>query len=350
MQANRFDIIRTAALIAAGAALCALSAGASAAESSVLPRRAVLDLPEYIGVLDYMGQRTRTDLRPGHSYSYRAAGLALDIDVLDYSPARLPDGTASPLVERGLDRMERPLLAQGARLVRSGTVGLGGPAGRPIRALEAVFVRRDAALRGTSYLWITARGGRLYEMRFSVRKGFEEDGAVSRSESLAALGRAIAYPRVRALVPLSDRIDVAIQWDPATPPAERQLWAAYLYTRAAYVAAQSAERTLALGEHTASFDEEVRGRLMAVSLYRQMRRANPAFHSAYFAVLSRVEAAGFLREYVWRYLKASSWPRPDGMRLAAFDAWRAAHLRGHVARTYGRIDIVPLDRGTVAAR
>jgi hypothetical protein len=153
--------------------------------------------------------------------------------------------------------------------------------------------------------------------------------------------------------PAAQRVYVAIQWNPAPPRAEHRLWAAYLYTRAAFVAAQSGRIELPLGEHTASFEEEVRGRLIAVYLYRQMRRAQPAFRSAYFAALSRVQAAGYLREYAWRYLRAASWRRPDGLRLAAFDEWRAVHLRHHVPQTYGRIDIVPLAPGPgaqVAAR
>jgi hypothetical protein len=360
-RANRFDNIRSGALCAASAVvLASWSAARTAAvaapareatASAVVARAAVLDLPEYIGVLDYMGERTRQDRRPGHSYSYRGAGLALDIDVFDYDPPMLLDGTGSPLVGRELARMEHAWLERGAKLVRTDTVTLGASgAAPPITAREAVFARRAAGFRGTSYLWITARGGRLYEMRFDVRAGFESDGQVSRSESLAALGRAIAHPTVPPSPPAADQIDVAIQWDPATPPAERRIWATYLYTRAALVAAESGQVSLALGEHTASFDEELRGRLMAVLQYRRMLREHPALHSAYFADLSRVQAAGYLREYVWRYLRAPSWPRPDGLKLEAFDAWRAVHLRGHVPQTHGRIDIVPLDRGAVAAQ
>ncbi|MGH8151007.1 MAG: hypothetical protein ACRETB_13675 [Steroidobacteraceae bacterium] len=369
-----------ALLCAAFTLAAAASAGAAPAEALAAPairhasaiRHAaagemVLALPEYIGVLDYMGERTRADRRPGRSYSYRAAGLALDINVYGYDRTRLPDGIASPLVAQELVRVERPLLAAGARLVRTGTVVLEAPgsdaarsgliaipptaarpiaprpiAPQPITVREAVLARRGAAFTGTSYVWITARRGRLYEMRFDVRAGFEDDGEVSRSESLAALGQAIAHPSPTPSVPPANQVDVAVQWDPATPPAERQLWAAYIYTRAALVAAESGQRALAVGEHIASFDEELRGRLIAVNLYRELQRANPALHSAYFADLARVDAAGYLREYVWRYLRAPSWTRPEGLRLAAFDAWRAVHLLHHTAETYGRIDIVPL--------
>ncbi len=284
-----------------------------------------------------MGERSRADSRPGSTYSYRAAGLALDVDVYDYGPARLPDGVASALLLEEFARMRQSLKSGGARLIHDGTVALGNEIAIPAR--EAVLARRGADFTGTSYLWIAARGGRLYEMRFDVRAGFEDDGHVSRSEALAALGDAMAHPSATPGVAVEPPVDVAILWDPATPPSERPLWTIYLYTRAALVAAESDDMRLPLGDHTASFAEEVRARLIAVHLFQQMRRRDPAFQSAYFADLDRVETGGFLREYVWRYLRDPSWTQPDGLKLAAFDAWRAAHLRHHAPVTHGRIAV-----------
>lgn len=344
---KRWAAARLAALVAAfGLAgvvglvgVFGLAAPALAARS-VVPLRSALALPQYIGVLDYMGERSRADSRPGGSYSYRAAGLALDIDVYDYAAARLPDGIASKLLEREFVRMQRSLPAGSAQLIRAGTIALGGAASTPaIPAREAVFARRGASFDGTSYLWIAARGGRLYEMRFDVSAGFEDDGRVSRSEALAALGQAIARPSEVPSAASVPPVDVSILWDPATPPSERPLWTAYLYTRAALVAAESEDVAFPSGDHAASFNEEFRGRLIAVNLYRQLRRRDPAFKSDYFADLDRVEASGFLREYIWQYLRKPAWTEPGGLRLAAFDAWRAAHLRNHVAETYGRIAV-----------
>ncbi len=333
-----------AALLAAAAVAFGPSARAtdsrSAEPPNAVPRPAGLALPPSIGVLDYMGERSRADSRPGESYSYRAAGLGLDIDVYDLDSARLPDGIASALLGREYARMQQPLRGGGARLIRDGTVSLGAGGSRPgIPAREAVFARRGAPDRGTSYLWIAARGGRLYEMRFEVRAGFEDDGAVSRSEALAALGEAIARSAAAPSAGSAPQIGVEMLWDPRTPPRERPLWTAYLYTRAALVAAQSEDVPFAPGEHAASFEEELRARLIAVNLFRQLRRRDRSLESAYFADLDRVEAAGFLREYLWRYLRNPSWSEPDGLKLAEFDAWRTTHLRQHRPVTHGRIAV-----------
>jgi hypothetical protein len=142
---------------------------------------------------------------------------------------------------------------------------------------------------------------------------------------------------VAANEPVS-RLNVVISWDPTTPPSERKLWAIYLYTRAAATAVETEHESFPPGEHPASFNEEVRARLLAVHLYRQLRSSDTALSSVYFADLDRVEAAGFLSEYVWRYLRSASWTRPpDGLALVSFDAWRATHLRHHVPVTHGRI-------------
>ena len=171
-------------------------------------------------------------------------------------------------------------------------------------------------------------------MRLNVAPGFEDDGRVARSEVLAALGDALA--RAPDAGPTErPRLNVAIMWDPATPEAERELWSIYLYTRAAQAASEGDQETPVPGERQASFDEEVRARRMTVNAFRGLA---PPHLSTYFADLDRVEASGFLREYVWRYLRAQSWTvQPPDLRLTEFDAWRALHLRGHVAVTHGRI-------------
>ncbi len=161
--------------------------------------------------------------------------------------------------------------------------------------------------------------------------------------SAAVLGATVLSSASRGTAPSEapapDRY-VAILWDPATPPGERKLWTAYLYTRAAQLASESGVEPLRLGVHAPTFAGEVRARRVALGLFRQLERDDPDFGSRYFDDLDQVEAAGFLREYVWRYLRQPSWGAPPpGLRLAEFDAWRAVHLRYHVPVTHGRIAV-----------
>jgi hypothetical protein len=160
-----------------------------------------------------------------------------------------------------------------------------------------------------------------------------------------ALRQAIApQPRtapvqLAASAPAAQRY-VAILFDPATPAGERKLWRIYLYTRAALAASESDAGPLPLGIRAPSFEGEVRARRVAVGLFRQLEREDPDFGSRYFDDLDRVEASGFMREYVWRYLRQPSWSTPPaGLKLARFDAWRAVHLKFHVPVTYGSIAV-----------
>jgi len=131
---------------------------------------------------------------------------------------------------------------------------------------------------------------------------------------------------------------VEIVWDPATPKPEGRIWMTYLFTRAAFAARERAEGDARPGEHDPSFEEEVRARAMALNAFREMRKQDPALVSSYFSDMDRIEKAGFLREYVWRYLRRDSWDQvPIGLDLSGFDEWRETELASHVVVTHGGI-------------
>jgi len=333
-------LLRAALALALATIAMAVLAGrahAAAADAAALAAAPSLKLPEFIGVLDYLGERTRTDQRAGAAYAYRATGLSLDVDVYEQSAGGAQVAGEYESAKRAL--AATPRLA-GARLTQEASAPLGTAGG--LAAREAVFDVRNPRFDGTSYLWVAAVGEHLLKMRLDVERGFEDDGHVSRSEVLAALGDALSHPVApneveRELARANARLNVAILWDPRTPEDERELWTVYLFTRAAQAAKESEDRALPVGEREASFEEEVRARRMAVNMFRKLAVQEPPLHSRYFADLDRVDTAGFLREYVWRYLHKAAWSEPQDLKLAAFDAWRAKHLPHHQAVTHGRI-------------
>jgi hypothetical protein len=318
----------------------------SAAPTPVAESAALgLQLPDYIGVLEFMGERTPRGKHVARSYSYRAAGLALDIDIFDYDASQISAGIDSSVLKQRFESSKRETRASAprrAKLLAEDIVEFGTEPKFPAR--EAVYRLTNTDFEHTSYLWLAGAQGRLLEMRFSVQDGFEEDGHVSRSEILAAVGEAAARApkpqESKDLLAAVPRVNVSIVWDPKTPTAENQLWMTYLLTRAAQIAKESSNRDFPLGDRQASFDEEVRARTMAINTFRNLKTKGPQPNSAYFSDLDRVESAGFLKEYAWRYLHAATWiTPPPGLDLNAFDAWRVTHLTNHVAVTYGRINL-----------
>ena len=308
-----------------------------------------LTLPQYIGPLEFIGEQSGADARTMATYSYRAMGLALDIHVSDLGAGAIADGTGSRELARRYDETRKNLVAATAvrgLKAREATVAFAD--GDPRVAREAVYQLKRRGEGGTTYLWFTAAHGLVIDARFDVALGYEEDGTIGRSEILAAIGAAIpasdevvAQARARATAPAASSADasmkVAILWDPETPEGESKIWLAYLFARAAF-AANETNGGPAVGERESSFEEEVRGRTIALTTFRALKREPAQSASVYFNDIDRVEAAGFLREYVWSYLHSAAWSTtPSNLDLAGFETWRAEHLANHKAVTHGRI-------------
>ncbi len=342
----------TIALI--GAALLAFTPHAHAAESP-LTSTAVggLSLPEYIGPLEFIGEHSGPEGEHSLTYSYRAVGLALELSITDLGADGVADGIEAPeLLERYGEAQQDVIAAthvRGLRPRKEQTVALSDA--NAVRAGATRFARevlltapKKRGAGGCTYLIFTAAHGLVIDARFDIAPGFEEDGALSHGEILAALGQAIPATaaatleaRARAAAEAAVASKVTIMWDPATPVEENRIWLAYLFARAAYAVRENIGEAAA-GERNASFEEEVRGRSVALSTFRDLKRSDAHLASAYFSDIDRVEAAGFLREYVWSYLHHLNWAAPPAdLKLAAFNAWRAEHLTDHVPVTHGRI-------------
>jgi hypothetical protein len=349
LDRGREKLSLAAALVTLAAAVLCLTAGpARAAEAFHTTSIGGLSLPEYIGPLEFIGEHSGPEGDRSASYSYRAFGLALEISVTDLGVDGVADGTTAPeLVERYGEAKQDLVAATKVRRLKprhEKDVALGGkPDAR--RAREAFFtVKARGDEGGSTYLIFTAAHGLVIDARFDIAPGLEEEGQLSHGEILEALGDAIpattasvVAARARAAAEAEAATKVAIEWDPATPEQESRIWLAYLFARAAYAVGESNEGPAA-GEREASFEEEVRGRNTAVNMFRALRHNDAQLASAYFSDIDRVEAAGYLREYVWRYLRQTAWKTPPaGLDLPGFDNWRATHLPNHIAITHGRI-------------
>ena len=349
------------AVLASGSARANVSASAPVTVSTTVTANAVaaeragevtyttsigaLTLPQYIGPLEFIGEQSGADPHSMATYSYRAMGLALDVHVSDLGEGGIADGAESSELAQRYAAAKKILVAatdvRGLK-AREATVALAD--GDPRCAREAVYRLKRRGEGGTTYLWFTAVHGLVIDARFDVALGFEEDGEIGRSEILAAIGGAIpatasvvAQARARAAAADDPSMKLAILWDPETPEEESKIWLAYLFARGAF-AANETDGGPAVGERESTFEEEVRGRTIALTTFRALKRERAQLASAYFNDIDRVETAGFLREYVWSYLRHASWSAtPADLDVSGFDAWRAEHLADHKPVTHGRI-------------
>jgi hypothetical protein len=130
---------------------------------------------------------------------------------------------------------------------------------------------------------------------------------------------------------------LVIDWNSSPPPRERAIWLAYLMHRANHagpVANCSNSETVVVP----TFDQEAEAHDATIETYLEIQKRDPELYLPYFEDLSRVQAAGFMREYVWVYLRQESWmEQPSGLRVSQFDTWRETNLRDHVPQTQGSV-------------
>jgi hypothetical protein len=64
------------------------------------------------------------------------------------------------------------------------------------------------------------------------------------------------------------------------------------------------------------------------------------YQDTYLDELVVVNAAGYLREYVWVFFRTPAWGAPpDGLKLKEFFDWRLTHLRGHKPQTLAAVKL-----------
>jgi len=59
-----------------------------------------------------------------------------------------------------------------------------------------------------------------------------------------------------------------------------------------------------------------------VKIYREMLAKDPSMDVPYFDELSRVDVSAYMPEYVWTFLRQTTWVQPPNLQLAAFEEWR----------------------------
>ncbi|MEY2440254.1 MAG: hypothetical protein QOI34_1639 [Verrucomicrobiota bacterium] len=93
-----------------------------------------------------------------------------------------------------------------------------------------------------------------------------------------------------------------------------------------------------MGEIEPLFKEEVFARDLASQAYANQRGKSEKMRDPYWNDLVEVRAKGFMREYIWTYLRRPSWPEKERpAKLGAFQNWQRQHLRNHQPQTHGAV-------------
>jgi hypothetical protein len=105
-------------------------------------------------------------------------------------------------------------------------------------------------------------------------------------------------------------------------------WTTYAGVKVFYRTGKYFETNPEAREHQSPFEEECCARdAMAEFWEAQKRQKQEA--DAYLQLLVSIRRAGFIREYVWRYLRQDGAATPSRLNLPAFDEWAAERDLAH---------------------
>lgn len=80
---------------------------------------------------------------------------------------------------------------------------------------------------------------------------------------------------------------------------------------------------------TIQYEQEVYARGKAASFWKTSKQVGGQEADPGLDALEAIEDAGFMREYVWTYLKRPGWNEPEGLRLKEFESWMRERLPDH---------------------
>ena len=77
------------------------------------------------------------------------------------------------------------------------------------------------------------------------------------------------------------------------------------------------------------FAREVYARTHAAQVWTELKQKEGVKPNSDLDALAAVERSGFMREYVWHYLRRPEWNQAEQLRMAEFLAWQKQHLPSH---------------------
>jgi len=335
---------------------CGLACAAALGDNTVKLAPSKLRLPQNIGPLRYSGEGRFSDRRMGRSFGYNASGISLSIYVYDHGLKNVPDGADSPAACEQFESAKREIEQggnyQNIELIHEASRRLRPPADSPA-AREAQYRFDRNGIHAISVLWMTAANGYFIKVRLSLRAEYADELDEARAQVLDAVATAIensppspgpAPTPMPAPPPEAAAIDLVSNAN----PADAALWLVYAQSLIEFARAHPAILPPCGGVLIPGFDAELGARRAALDVYRA--RAAGAPGASYFDALARIDAAGFLDEYVWHYLRDT---RRDitpaaGIDLAGFGVFDQHELAGHAAQSgahvrFSEVRVLPLD-------
>jgi len=346
MKSRGAMLRRGSRLLVLLASSCLPAAGAQAAaisDNTVRLAPSPFRLPQNIGPLRYSGESRYSDRRLGRAFTYNASGISLKIYVYDFGLRGIPDGPNSQATCEQFESAKNEIEHGGnyqnvtprGEFSRSMNAAVTSPVVR-----EAVYEFDRGGIHAVSVLWVTAAKGYFFKLRLSLRAEVADELDDARTQILESIAAALpALPNDPTPVAAPPMPEASIEVEPTPDTASVASWLAYAIELTRFTGEHPDTRPPCGGQLAPGFAAELAARQAALRVYRLS--ATDGQTSNYFNTLARVDAAGFLDEYVWHYLRNARWgdTPPAGLALDAFGQFRERELATHEAQSGARVRI-----------
>ena len=108
-----------------------------------------------------------------------------------------------------------------------------------------------------------------------------------------------------------------------------QSWVSYSLTRSACQLQIGGDNPA----RASSYECELTARRLLLETWSEQQAKTADSADEYLDDLAQVQTAGYLDEYVARFLERRHWDIPDNIETRAFRKWQRKHLRGHEPET-----------------
>jgi len=326
--------------VVCGMALTFASAAVGAdATLQLLP--SPLTLPARIGPMQYTGSPHKyDDPRLGVSYQYGGDGLSLTVYVYDAGDTNLADGAATVPTCREFEIAKAGVMQtyQKPQLKAEQLVRLSPPDDMP-QMREAHYEYERDGKPTISFIWITSATKHFVKLRLSMNPRLRDELPEARRAVLAVMGEAIK-PHLAPVDPKAEAPGGSVGLNlggllggASDEAIQAGIWYLMLLNTVADKSPELAP--VCGGEFVPSLETEL-------GIYRGMFELDQDLAKSKIGkVITQIDNAGFLEEYLWvdRHREAWGPVPPAGLTLPEYAAWRKKNLKRFKAPDFGTVTI-----------
>lgn len=298
--------------------------------------------PKVIAGMTFFELEQYPDTSLGYRLQYLGPdSIVADIYVYDNGIPNIPNGYHYKLVSLELFEVVRQLKMMEQRGQYTDLKQVEGglrPQEGVIRFAWQRFEFLSASKEGMiTEIFIAGFSNKFIKLRLTYRKSSLIGGnarALQMVEELAGLIKSSKVFRKPDEVRIDLEVDGSLSELFAAP------WLNYILARHNYITDHKDQYDFYPGTLAPLFEEEVMGRENLAQILKELKELYPEykdFKDKYLDELFLVHEAGFMREYVWTYLREPFWEEPGDLKLDRFDSWRKNHLKDHSVQSHGDV-------------